>query len=54
MNVSANPAQRILVVVMGTHHTPAEIGNLQLSLQANEQVFRLDIPMNDVLAVQVL
>ena len=34
-------------------HRPAKVGDLQLSLQADQQVLRLDVAVDDVLGVAV-
>lgn len=39
--------------VVGSMHAPPEIGNLELAVDADEDVFGLDVPVDNVLAVQI-
>lgn len=50
--VIQRPAHR-LAPISRRVHAPPEICNLQLTIQAYEDVLRLDIPMHDMLGVQV-
>ena len=34
-------------------HTPAEVGNLELAMDAKEDILGLDVPVHDMLLVEV-
>jgi hypothetical protein len=40
--------------VSGSVHRPAKVGDLELAVQAEQQVFGLDVAVDDMLAVEVL
>ena len=42
-----------LTAIAGRMDTPAEIADLEIALDAKQQILWLDVAMNDVLAVEV-